>query len=177
MLKGRDIVAIGKNYFKNLFKKVNINVKEGGVSVNLNMTRLGIKLDNAQDALDNEFLTRMIQHVPGEDGGALRADIKEFNETNGERGVIYAYRSKDDGGLAYEHYQHEGVMYADPKTGKGAFYTKEHGFWSRPDTRKVPTTRLLHYKNPNARRDWARYTAEHEKEAIVEAAKNGFKKE
>lgn len=170
-------MSIGKNYFKNLFKKLNIKVSDDNVKVNINLTRLGIKMDNAQDALDNEFLTRMLQHVPGEDGGALRADIKTFNETNGERGVIYAYRSKDDGGLAYERYQFNGIMYADPKTGKGAFYKKGYGFWSRPDTKKIQTTRLLHYKNPEARRDWARYTAEHEKEAIVEAAKNGFKKE
>lgn len=174
MLKGRDIVAIGKNYFKNLFKKVNINVKDGGVSVNLNMTRFGIRLDNAQDALDTEFLTRMLQHVPGEDGGALRADIKEFNETNGERGVIYAYNPN---GVPYGHYQHTGIMYVDPKTGKGAFYKTDYGFWSRPGVEKVPTTRLLHYQNPEAKRDWARYTAEHEKEDIVRAAKEGFKKE
>lgn len=173
-MKGRDVLAIGKNYFKNLFKKLNINVNEGGVSVNLNMTRFGIKLDKAQDALDNEFLTRMLQHVPGEDGGALRADIKAFNETNGERGVIYAYNPN---GVPYGHYQNQGILYVDPKTGKGSFYTPEYGHWSRPGVEKVPTTRLLHYRNPEAKRDWARYTAEHEKEAIVEAAKNGFKKE
>ncbi|WP_286154008.1 hypothetical protein [Sporofaciens musculi] len=167
-------MAIRKNHFKNLFKKLNINVNEGGVSVNLNMTRFGIKMDKAQDALDNEFLTRMIQHVPGEDGGALRADIKSFNETNGERGVIYAYNPK---GVPYGHYQHTGIVYADPKTGKGSFYTPEYGHWSRPGVEKVPTTRLLHYQNPEARRDWARYTAQHEKEAIVESAKNGFRKD
>lgn len=170
-------MAIGKNYFRNLFKKLNINVNEGGVSVNLNMTRFGIKLDKAQDALDNEFLTRMLQHVPGEDGVGLRSDIENFNKTNGERGVIYAYNPN---GVPYGHYQHTGIMYADPKTGKGAFYKKGYGFWSRPKDKggkKVKTTRLLNYQNPEARRDWARYTAEHEKEAIVEAAKNGFKKE
>ena len=144
------------------------------MSVNINMTRFGIKLDKAQDALDNEFLTRMLQHVPGEDGGALRADIKAFNETNGERGVIYAYNPN---GVPYGHYQHTGIMYADPKTGKGAFYTPDYGFRSRPGVEKVPTTRLLHYQNPEAKRYWALYTADHEKEAIVEAAKNGFRKE
>lgn len=163
-----------KNYFTNLFKKLNIKVNDGGVSVNINMTRFGRKLDNAQDALDAEFITRMIQRVPGEDGGALRADIKRFNETNGERGVIYAY---NPGGVPYGGYQHRGIMYADPITGKGAFYKPDYGFWSRPGVKKVPTMRLLQYKNPDAVRDWARYTAEHEKEAIVQAAKNGFKKE
>lgn len=177
MLKGRDSVSVGKNYFRNLFKKLNINVNDGGVSVNINMTRFGIKLDKAQDALDNEFLTRMLQHVPGEDGGALRADIKAFNETNGERGVIYAY---DENGIEYGHYQHEGILYVDPITGKGAFYKKDYGFWSRPKDKggkKVKSTRLLHYQNPEAKRDWARWTAENEKEAIIEEAKNGFKKE
>ncbi len=167
-------MAIGKNYFKNLFKKMNINVNDGGVSVNINMTRFGIRLDKAQDALDNEFLTRMLQHVPGEDGGALRADIKKFNETNGERGVIYAYNPN---GVPYGHYQHEGILYVDPITGKGSFYTPEYGYWSRPGVDKVPSNRILQYQNPEARRDWARYTAENEKEAIVGAAKNGFKKE
>lgn len=172
-MKGRERVTIGKNYFRNLFKKLNINVNEGSVSVNINMTRFGIKLDKAQDALDNEFLTRMLQHVPGEDGGALRADIKAYNETNGERGVIYAYNPN---GVPYGHYQNRGILYVDPKTRKGSFYTPEYGHWSRPGVEKVPTTRILQYKNPDAVRDWARYTAEHEKEAIVEAAKNGFRK-
>lgn len=173
-MKGCDDVAIGKNYFKNLFKKLNINVNDGGVSVNINMTRFGIKLDKAQDALDNEFLTRMLQHVPGEDGGALRADIERFNRTNGERGVIYAYNPN---GVPYGRYQHGGILYVDPKTQKGAFYSPDYGYWSRPGVEKIPSTRLLQYQNPDAKRDWARYTAEHEKEAIVEAAKNGFKKE
>ena len=138
------------------------------------MTRFGIKLDKAQDALDNEFLTRMLQHVPGEDGGALRSDIKAFNETNGERELYMLIIQ-----MAYPMgiISTAGIMYADPKTGKGAFYKPDYGFWSRPGVEKVPTTRLLQYKNPDAVRDWARYTAEHEKEAIVEAAKNGFRKE
>ncbi|MCM1200247.1 MAG: hypothetical protein NC548_31265 [Lachnospiraceae bacterium] len=167
-------MAISKNHFKNLFKKLNINVNNGGVSVNINMTRFGIKLDNAQDALDNEFLTRMLQHVPGEDGGALRADIKAFNETNGERGVIYAYNPN---GVPYGRYQHGGIMYADPQTGKGAFYSPNYGFWSRPGVEKVKTNRMLRYQNPDARNRWGRYTAIYEKREIVKATKNGFKKE
>ena len=167
-------MAIGKNYFKNLFKKLNIKIDDKGTSININMTRFGKKLDNAQDALDNEFLTRMLQHVPGEDGGDLRSDIKEFNETNGERGVIYAFNPN---GVPHGHYQWKGIMYADPDTGKGAFYKPDYGFWSRPGVEKVPTTRLLKYQNSEARRDWGRYTAEHEEEDIIKSAKEGFKKE
>lgn len=169
-------MAIGKNYFRNLFKKLNIKVSDGGTSVNINMTRFGIKLDNAQDAIDNEFLTRMLQHVPGEDGGALRADIKRFNETNGERGVVYAI-NPEASGVSYGHYQLVGKMYADQKTGKGAFYTPEYGFWSRPGVEKVPTERPLKYQNPDAVSDWGRYTKDNEWKDVVKAAKEGFKKE
>lgn len=169
-------MAIGKNHFKNLFKKMNINVNDGGVSVNINMTRFGIKLDKAQDALKEQFLLQMLEHVPGEDGGQLRQDIKMFNENNGERDVVYAYNPS---GVEYSHYQHEGILYVDPITKKGAFYNLEYGFWNRPLEKggtKEPSNRLLHYKNPNAKRDWARYTAEHDKNTIVDAAKEEFRK-
>ncbi|MGI6068910.1 MAG: minor capsid protein [Blautia sp.] len=46
----------------------------------------------------------------------------------------------------YAHYQWEGELYVDPKTGKGAFYDGER-FWSRPDTAKVPSGKPLHYSN------------------------------
>lgn len=154
---------------------MNIKVNNGGVSVNINMTRLGTKLDNAQDAADNEFLTRMLQHVPGGDGGALYADIKQFNETNGERGVVYAINPTASG-VPHGHYQLVGIMYADPKTGKGAFYSPEYGFWSRPGVEKVPTNRLLQYHNPDAVRDWGKYTKDNEWEEVVKAAKEGFRK-
>lgn len=169
-------MAIGKNHFKNLFKKLNIKAESGGMSVNINMERIGRKFDNAQDAVDSEFLNRMLQHVPGEDGGALRADIQRFNETNGERGVVYSI-NPTAGGTPYGHYQLKRIMYADPKTGKGSFYTPEYGHWSRPGVEKVPTNRTLHYQNPNAVSDWGRYTKDNEFEDIVKAAKEGFKKE
>lgn len=175
-MKGCDDMAIGKNYFKNLFKKLNINLNEGCTSVNINMTRFGIKLDKAQDALDNEFLIRMLQHVPGEDGGALRADIKRFNETNGERGVVYAINPTGSG-VPYGGYQLRGQLYVDPITGKGAFYRKDYGFWSRPGVEKVPSGKPLHYQNPDAVRDWGAYTKDNEWQEIVKAAKEGFRKE
>ena len=168
-------MAMKKNHFTNMFKKLNINIRDGGTSVNINMTRFGIKLDRAQDALKEQFLLEMLEHVPGEGGGQLRQDIKTFNENSGERDVVYAYNPN---GVEYSHYQHEGILYVDPITKKGAFYNPEYGFWSRPLLKggtKVPSTRLLHYKNPEARRDWARYTAEHDKEKIVDAAKKGFR--
>lgn len=167
-------MAMKKNHFTNLFKKTNIKINNGGVSVNIDVSRFGKKLDAAQDAMKEQLVQSMLQYVPTGETRALYNDIKTFNETNGERDVVYAFNPD---GVPYGHYQWAGIMYADPITGKGAFYSPEYGFWSRPDTEKVPTTKLLHYQNPEARRDWLRYAVEHDREDVVRAAKEGFRKE
>lgn len=166
-------MAIKKRHFTKLFKKANIKINNSGVSVNIDVSRFGKKLDAAQDAMKEQLVQSMLQYVPTGETRTLRNDIKNFNETNGERDVVYAFNPD---GVPYGHYQWAGIMYADPITGKGAFYSPEYGFWSRPDTEKVPTTQLLHYQNPDAKRDWLRYAAEHDREDVVKAAKEGFRK-
>ena len=50
-----------------------------------------------------------------------------------------------------------GKLYVDPITGKGAFYDKDYGFWSRPGVPKVPTNIPLNYskeQNPLATSHW-----------------------
>lgn len=169
-------MAIRKNHFTNLFKKASIKINDPDFTVNINVTRFGRKLDAAQDAMKEQLVQEMLKYVPTGETMALYNDIKTFNETNGERDVVYAFNPN---GVSYGHYQWAGIMYADPITGKGAFYSPEYGFWSRPldkGGKKVETTRLLNYSNPNARRDWLRYAAEHDREAVVQAAKSGFRK-
>jgi len=161
------------NHFKNLFKRASIKINESSVSVSIDVTRFGEKLDSSQNAMKEQLIQSMLQYVPTGETRALYNDIKRFNESNEERDAVYAFNPN---GVPYGHYQWEGIMYADPKTGKGAFYTPEYGFWSRSDTEKVPTTRLLSYSNPQAKRDWLRYAAEHHKDDVVKAAKEGFKK-
>lgn len=165
-----------KKHFTNLFKKASIKINEGGVTVNIDVTRFGKKLDVAQNAMKEQLVQDMLKYVPTGETMALYNDIKTFNESNGERDVVYAFNPN---GVPYGHYQHEGVMYADPITGKGAFYSPEYGFWSRPldkGGKKIKTTRLLYYSNPEAERDWLRYATEHDREDVVKAAKEGFKK-
>lgn len=166
-------MAIRKNYFTNLFKKASIKINDHDFTVNINVTRFGRKLDAAQDAMKEQLVQEMLKYVPTGETMALYNDIKTFNETNGERDVVYAFNPN---GVPYGHYQHEGILYVDPQTGKGAFYSPDYGFWSRPGVAKVPSERLLNYSNPNARRDWLRYAAEHDREAVVQAAKSGFRK-
>lgn len=166
-------MGMPKNYFTNLFKKANIKINNSGISVNIDITRFGRKLDAGQDAMKEELVKDMLQYVPKGDTMALYNDIKSFNESNGERDVVYAFNPN---GVPYGHYQWAGILYADPITGKGAFYNPEYGFWSRPGVEKVKTNRLLAYTDPNAKRDWLRYAAEHHREDVVKAAKEGFKK-
>lgn len=162
-----------KNFFANLFTKANIKINRSNHTVRVDFTRWGKKHDKAQDAMKSQLLQCMLLYVPTGDTMALRNDIKTFNETNGERDTVYAYNPN---GVPYGHYQNEGVLYVDPYTGKGAFYDPEYGYWSRPGVAKVKTTELLHYSNPNARRDWLNYAADHHKDDVVRAGKRGFEK-
>lgn len=162
-----------KNYFKNLFKREKIQLSEDNLRVNIDFSVLGIRLDRAQDAMKYQLLQDMLLYVPTGDTLALRNDIIRFNETNGQRDAVYAYNPN---GTPYAHYQYEGVMYADPETGKGAFYNAEYGYWSRPGVQKVKTNRVLRYRNPNARRQWLKYAAEHHREDVMRAAQRGFRR-
>jgi len=46
----------------------------------------------------------------------------------------------------YAHYMNEGILYVDPKYDIGAFHDPVSGrYWSRPNVKKVPSTRKLQY--------------------------------
>ena len=62
----------------------------------------------------------------------------------------------------YAHYLWEGMLYVDPEYGKGAFFSEDYGFWSRPGVAKVPTDIRLKFNqeaNPNAGRRWVERAA------------------
>lgn len=166
-------MAMGKNYFQKLFSKATIKINSPSCSVNINVSGLGRMLDNAQDAMKGQLIQDMLKYIPVGDTKGLYGDIKTFNETSGERDVVYAYNPN---GVPYGHYQHEGVLYVDPEYEKGAFYSENYGFWSRPGVEKEKTTQLLNYSDSDARRNWLRYAAEHDKEDVIQAAKKGLKK-
>ncbi len=54
----------------------------------------------------------------------------------------------------YAHYQYMGVVYVDPVTLKGSFYSETYGHWSQPNVRKIPSDRKLKYTNPQASAHW-----------------------
>lgn len=46
----------------------------------------------------------------------------------------------------YARYQWYGKLMVDPYTGKGAFFSEDYGFWSRPGVQKVLSDRDLNYQ-------------------------------
>lgn len=135
------------DYYKKQMARFNL-IKTGyGYKLALNFTPLGIKLDVAQDALDNAVWDDVKKYMP-RDTGTLISQTNAINAN--ERGRVFLYPPESD----YGHYQHEGILYVDPITGKGAFYSPEYGFWSRPGVDKVPSDRKLTYSNTMATAHW-----------------------
>lgn len=72
----------------------------------------------------------------------------------------------------YAHYQWEGELYVDPKTGKGAYTDGEGQFWSRSGIAKVPSGRPLQYsdfRHPLATSHWDKAMITARKHDLAEA--------
>lgn len=52
------------------------------------------------------------------------------------------------------HYHYIGKLYVDPKYEKGAFYSPDYGYWSRPGITKIPTVKNLTYHTPGTGAFW-----------------------
>lgn len=57
----------------------------------------------------------------------------------------------------YSHYMYNGMMYADPATGAGGYFSSSYGWFSRKGVKKIETTTPLNYRtdsNPYATDHW-----------------------
>lgn len=140
-------MGIPQGYFTKLMQGLNVKRQSGGISIDIDYTKLGIKLDLAQDGLDAAVWASFMRYMPF-DEGTLRSNTNALNVAT--RGEVYKY----DPNVEYGHYVYEGEKYVDPITGAGAFYSPEYGFWSRPKTEKVPSGQPLQYTQPGARDHW-----------------------
>lgn len=97
-------------------------------------TRLGIQSNGPTHKFFAETCRQRMnaRYVP-EKKGFLEVNSNVDNKCN----IVYE--------SPYAHYQYIGKKYVDPKTGKGAFYNENYGFWSRPKVAKIPTNEDLHY--------------------------------
>lgn len=111
--------------------------------------RLGINPGGRiQQFFTNTCARYMDKYIPYRDG------ILRNNKVIGNNKITYV--------SPYAHYLHKGKLYVDPISGKGAFFSPEYGFWSRPNTKKVPTDIPLNYHTPGTGSHWDKrmWTAE-----------------
>lgn len=83
----------------------------------------------AQQFFTNTCYKHMGKYVPGGDTGILN--------TNHEIGTDYIKYTSP-----YAHYQYVGKLYV-MENGKGAYYSPDYGYWSKPGVTKIPTDRDL----------------------------------
>ena len=165
------MAGIPQNYNKNKLKKFNLTKTGNGYRLRLNFEPLGENIDRAQDALDAQVWQDVQRYMPI-DTGALISRTNMLNTVQRQRGKVFLYPPDSD----YGHYQHEGKLYVDPEYGKGAFYSPEYGFWSRPGVTKVESDRPLTYSNPNATAHWGETAFKNHKNdwlKVVERALKG----
>jgi len=156
-----------KNYYTDKMKKFNVSRTETGFKLELDYTPLGVKLDKAQDKLDDAVWDSVQKRMPVDTGG-LKARTNAINQV--ERGQVFLY----DPEVEYAHYQYEGKVYVDPITGKGAFYSPEYGFWSRPGVKKVPSDRPLQYGQPNAVAHWGEVAIQEDQQKWLDVVKRAL---
>lgn len=122
--------------------KVNYEVAFSGIQKQQIIDKYGLDGGRTQKVIDNAFKSFMIPYMPMQEG------IMIANT------VIIPQGGEIDVNVPYAHYQHEGKLYVDPKTGKGAFHDPVSGrFWSRPDIKKVPSDKKLNYHGGSQRGD------------------------
>lgn len=104
--------------------------------------RLGIQPNGPVHAFfTNTCYKKMGKFVPGGDTGLLNQNVDIGKDR-------ITYKSP------YSHYQYVGKLYVDPKYKKGAFYSEDYGYWSRPGISKEPTSRPLEYHTPGTGAFW-----------------------
>lgn len=63
----------------------------------------------------------------------------------------------------YAHYMYTGEIYVDPQYKVGGFFNPTHGWFSRPNVKKIPSGRTFNYsksKNPSATDHWDEVAAQ-----------------
>lgn len=99
------------------------------VNVDIDPPKFAARTDRATEALANEVMKDTDKFVP-----MLTGTLK--NSARVQNGDQIYYPGP------YAHYQYEGIVYVDPKTGAAGIPTKT-GFFSRPGVTKVPSGRAL----------------------------------
>lgn len=156
----------------NNLKKYDLALTGNGYRVRLNFKRLGKRLDYAQLVLDTQIWQDVQRYMPV----STSMLVNETNTLNASvlgSGKVYVYPPNN----AYGHYQYQGIVYKDPVYNFAGLFDPQTGkWWSRRGVKKVPSTQLLKYSQPNAIRQWGRYAIEHHGNEWYDLVKKAMKK-
>lgn len=156
---------MAQRYIKGgIFRKVTFDKSEDGWRFHMNWEPLEKELHETQVALDTKVWEDMMQYMPYDEDHQLINETAALNAQNAGSGKVYKYNPLSD----YGHYQYEGIVYVDPVYGYACFPAYDEsgayiGLRSRTGVEKIPSNRLLHYTNPQARRHWDEVAILHHK--------------
>lgn len=115
-----------------------------------------------QEYIDNFVLEQSEPYMPKKTNTLIDSGPKSTDIGSGQ--VIW--------NTPYAQYIHEGKLMVDPITLKGAFFSPDYGFWSRPNTEKIldPSGRDLDYHSgdDNRRDHWFDRMIVDKREELIE---------
>lgn len=117
--------------------KVDYMFAFSGIQKQQIIDKYGLDGGRTQKVIDSTFMGYLDKYMPMDE--EMQMITSMYNSTKIGSGEI-------DINAPHAHYQHEGELYVDPKTGKGAFHDPVSGrYWSRPNVKKVPNGKKLNY--------------------------------
>lgn len=161
------MAGLPENYYKQKFGEFKLHKTGNGYALRFDFSPVGIKMDQAQDALDRQVWADVQRYMPL-DTGNLKSQTNVLNANT--RGRVYMYPPESD----YGHYQYEGKVYVDPLYHVAAFYSPYYGFWSRPGVKKIPSERNLTYSQPMAQAHWGEVAYNNHKDEWVEVVRRAL---
>ncbi len=114
-----------------------------GVQKKQLLDKFGLDGGRTQKIIDSQFMSYIDKYMPKTDNQMMIKSMHNSSKVgSGEINI----------NTPYAHYQHEGILYVDPKYNIGSFYDAISGrYWSRPGIKKVPSNKRLIYHGGSLR--------------------------
>ena len=124
--------------------KIDYEVAFSSIQKQQILDKYGLDGGRTQKVIDGAFMGYLDKYMPADE---MQMITSMHNSTKVGSGGINI-------NVPYAHYQNEGELYVDPKTGKGAFHDPVSGrYWSRKNVKKVPSGKKLNYHGGALRGD------------------------
>lgn len=124
--------------------KLDYMVAFSGIQKQQIIDKYGLEGGRTQKVIDSSFMGYVDKYMPQDSNQMITSMYNSTKIGSGEINI----------NTPYAHYQHEGVLYVDPKYKKGAFHNSISGrYWSRPNIKKVPSGKKLNYHGGALRGD------------------------